>query len=173
MDDFAHRLLLERIGDGDRVDLTADEAERAAIRDRLGLRSLKQLEAHATLAREGNKVRASGRIRASLEQSCIATGDPVAEHVDEPFEVIFVSEPSEGRPDEEIELAGEDCDVVFFDGSSIDLGAAVADTLALAMDPYPRSAGADAALKDAGVMNEEQASPFAVLAKLRKDNDDS
>lgn len=171
MEDFAHKLLLDRIGDGDRIDLTADEQERDSIRDRLALRSLKQLEAHATLAREGSKVRARGRIRASLEQSCIATGDPVAEHIDEPFEVIFVPEPSESRPDEEIELAGEDCDMIFFDGSSIDLGAAIADTLALSMNPYPRSAGADAALKDAGVMSEEQASPFAVLAKLRKGSD--
>jgi len=41
--------------------------------------------------------------------------------------------------------------------------------LALSLDPYPRSAGADAALKEAGVMNEAEASPFAVLAKLKED----
>ena len=41
--------------------------------------------------------------------------------------------------------------------------------LALSLDPYPRSAGADAALKEAGVMSEAEASPFAVLAKLKKD----
>lgn len=168
MADFAHRLLLERIGDGDRVDLTADEAECQAVAERLGLTALHQLEAHATLNRDKGTIRARGRIRASLEQSCIATGDPVAEHVDEPFEIVFLPEPAAGRSDEEIELAGEDCDVVFYDGASIDLGAAVADTLALAKDPYPRSAGAEAALKDAGVMSEQQASPFASLAKLMK-----
>ena len=72
-------------------------------------------------------------------------------------------------PDEEVELGESDCDVVFYDGALIDLGAAIADTLVLSLDPYPRSAGADATLKEAGVMTEEQASPFAVLAKLRKD----
>ena len=42
-----------------------------------------------------------------------------------------------------------------------------ADTLALSLNPYPRSAGADAALREAGVLTEEQTSPFAVLAKLK------
>ena len=76
--------------------------------------------------------------------------------------------PAAGGPDEEIELGAQDCDVVFYDGGAIDLGGAIADTLALSLDPYPRSATADAALREAGVMSEEQASPFAVLAKLRK-----
>ena len=80
-------------------------------------------------------------------------------------------EPTSGRPDEEIELGTNDLDVVFHDGAAIDLGGALADTLALSLDPYPRSAGADAALKEAGVLSEEQASPFAVLAGLKKNSD--
>jgi hypothetical protein len=39
----------------------------------------------------------------------------------------------------------------------------------LALDPYPRSAGADAALKEAGVLSEIEAGPFAALAKLKRD----
>ena len=56
------------------------------------------------------------------------------------------------QPDEEVELVESDCDVVFHDGSAIDLGSAIADTLALGLDPYPRSAGAEAELKEAGVL---------------------
>jgi uncharacterized metal-binding protein YceD (DUF177 family) len=78
-------------------------------------------------------------------------------------------EPPPAVADEEIELGGSDLDVVFHDGAAIDLGTAIADTLALSLDPYPRSAGADAALKEAGVMSEAEASPFAVLAKLKED----
>lgn len=167
-DEFGHRLTLERIGDGERVDLSADDAERTQIATRLGLVSLARLDAHATLSRKGKCVRACGRIRASLEQSCVATGEPVAEHVDEPFELVFVPAPQNGRHDEEVELAAEDCDVVFYDGASIDLGTAIADTLALSIDPYPRSAGADSALEEAGVLSEAEAGPFAALAKLRK-----
>ena len=171
-DDFAHRLPLDRIRDGDRIDLAADEAERSAIAERLRLVSLDRLEAHAALEREGDWVRAKGRVRAALAQSCVATGEPVAEHVDEAFELLFVPEPSDPAPDEEIELKPEECDVVFYEGGAIDLGSAVADTLALSMNPYPRTAGAEAALREAGVLSEEQAGPFAVLAKLKKGGGD-
>jgi uncharacterized metal-binding protein YceD (DUF177 family) len=168
---FDQRLPLDRIRDGDRLEIVAGDSERSQVAERLGLRSLSRLEAHVTLARDGERIRATGRLRAALEQSCVATGDPVAEHVDEPFEIEFLPEPREGRADEEMELEAKDCDVVFYDGAAIDLGSALADTLALSIDPYPRSAGAEAALKEAGVLSEEQASPFAVLAKLRKGSD--
>lgn len=166
MSDFAHRLVLAQIRDGDRLDLSADEAERAAIAERLGLHSLSRFTAHAILARDGERVRASGRIKAQLEQACVATGDPVAASVDEPFDLLFLPEPGAG-PDEEIELSEEDCDTVFHDGGAIDLGSALADTLALGLDPYPRSAGAEESLREAGVLSEEQAGPFAALAALK------
>jgi len=169
-DRFAHQLRLDQIRDGERLDLVADDAERAAVCRRLRLSSLDRLEAHAALTRTGEVIRAEGRLVAALDQSCVVTGDPVAAHVDEPFRFVFMPEPATG-PDEEIELGESDCDTVFHDGASIDLGTAIADTLALSLDPYPRSAGADAALKEAGVMTEEQASPFAVLAKLRKNDE--
>ena len=171
-DRFAHRLRLDQIRDGERLDLVADDAERAAIAKRLGLEALDRLEAHATLSKTGKMVRAEGRLAASLIQSCVITQDPVAAHLDEPFEFMFTPESPVGGPDDEVELGASDCDVVFYDGAAIDLGTAIADTLALSLDPYPRSASADAALKEAGILSEMEASPFAALAKLRK-NDDS
>ena len=130
-------------------------------------RALDRLEAHVALSKTGEIVRASGRLGASLAQSCVVTNDPVPAHVDEAFELMFLPEPPAAGPDDEIELGESDCDVVFYDDAAIDLGTAIADSLALSLDPYPRSAGADAALKEAGVLTEEQASPFAVLAKLK------
>lgn len=171
-DGFAHRLELNRIRDGERVELVADEAERQRVAERLGLGSLHRFDAHATLERNGAFVRARGRLRASLDQSCVVTGEPVAAHVDEPFELMFVPEPEASGGDEEIELGATDCDVVFHDGSAIDLGGAIADSLALSLDPYPRSAGAEAALKEAGVLSEMEAGPFAALAKLRRGGSD-
>ncbi len=165
IEDFAHRLTIDRIRDGERIDLVADDAERARIAERLDLSSLDRLEAHARLSLDGDRVRAQGRVAASLQQRCVVTGDAVAAHLDEAFEIAFVPEPHVG--DEEIELASEDCDVVFHDGATIDLGTAIADTLALALDPYPRSASAEAALRQAGVLSEEEAGPFAALADLR------
>lgn len=168
-EDFGHRIAVDSIRDGDRIDVCADEEERAAVAERLGLLSLERLDAHATVERDGGRIMAKGRVRASLEQSCVATGEPVAELVDEPFAVVFLPEPVDGRPDEEIELSEEECDVVFYEGKAIDFGTAVADTLALAMNPYPRCADADSALRDAGVLSESEAGPFAALAKLKRD----
>ena len=171
-DPFAHHLRLDRIRDGDRLDLIADEAERRAVARRLGLGALSCLEAHAVLSHKDDIVRAQGRLAASLVQSCVVTSEPVPAHIDEPFELIFLPEPPAGS-DEEVELGGSDLDVVFHDGAEIDLGGAIADTLALAVNPYPRSASAEAALREAGVLTEAEASPFAALAKLKKGSDGS
>lgn len=165
-DTFAHELRLDQIRDGDRLDLTADEAERAAIARRLGLDSLDRLDAHAVFARTGDVILAQGRLLASLAQSCAVTNDPVASHIDEPFDLKFIPEPPGSN--DEVELGASDCDVVFHDGAQIDLGGAIADSLALSIDPYPRSAGADAALKEAAILGETEAGPFAALAKLRR-----
>jgi uncharacterized metal-binding protein YceD (DUF177 family) len=168
LSDFAHRLPLDQIREGDRLDIVADEAERGAVACRLALLSLDRLEAHAVLSRDGPKIRAKGRLKSALAQACVATGEPCPAHIDEPFDLLFLPEPKIGAADEEIELGGADLDTVFHDGAAIDLGSAIADTLALALDPYPRSAGADAALKEAGVLTEEEASPFAALAALKE-----
>lgn len=164
--DFGLRLPMDQIREGKRIDLVADDRECAAIAKRLGLASINRLEAHAVVERDGPNVRAAGRIKAALQQSCVVSGEPVRAHVDEPFQLLFVPEPS-GHPDEEIELGPDDLDVVFHDGAAIELGSAIADTLALAIDPFPRGPNADAALQAAGILSEEQAGPFAALAKLK------
>jgi uncharacterized metal-binding protein YceD (DUF177 family) len=168
MSEFAHRLTLDRIRDGDRLDLVADAEERAAVAARLDLSSLERLDAHAVLRRDGDTVHASGRVKATLEQRCVATGDPIAARVDEAFEVRFVPELKTAGGDEEFELAADELDTLFHDGQAIDLGAAIADSLALALDPYPRSPSAEEALRQAGVLSEEEAGPFAALAALKQ-----
>jgi uncharacterized metal-binding protein YceD (DUF177 family) len=166
--DFAHNLSLDRIRDGDRIDLVADEQECRAVAERLGLKSIERFEAHAALSRDGEAIRATGRLKAALEQSCVATGDPVPARIDEAFDLSFLPEPKVAAPDDELELSPAELDVIFHDGAAIDLGSAIADTLALAIDPYPRSAGAEDALKEAGVISEDEAGPFAALAALKE-----
>ena len=72
-------------------------------------------------------------------QSCVITGEPVAAYVDEPFDLRFVPEPGNAPADQEVELGASDCDTIFHDGAAIDLGGAIADTLALSIDPYPEA----------------------------------
>lgn len=165
--EFARPYPLDRIGEREsNVTVTADEAERAALAARFGLARIDSLEAVHALRRDGAGVRAKGHLTASVVQNCVVTGDPVPAAIDEEFELRFVPEASSG-PDEEVELSEAECDTVFFAGNSIDLGEAAAETLALALDPYPRSSGAAQALSDAGVVGEEEVGPFGALASLR------
>jgi uncharacterized metal-binding protein YceD (DUF177 family) len=103
---------------------------------------------------------------ASAVQSCVVTGDPIPVQIDQDFAVRFVAEDTDIGV-EEIELSAEDCDIMEHDGQHIDLGEAVSQTLGLALDPYPRSANAEARLREAGVKSEEEAGPFGALAALK------
>ena len=167
MRDFGHRLTLDSIHDGDRMDMTADEDERCAVAQRLNLVSLERLEAHVMFHRDGKSVRCEGRVKARLTQACTASGEPVAAQVDERFVLAFVEAIKIDAPEAELELGADELDIIFHDGQAIDLGAAIADTLGLALDPYPRGPRADEALKAAGVLSEAEAGPFAALARLK------
>ena len=149
------------------VVIEADETEREALARRFGLVAIDRLAAEAALVRNAEDVVATGRIEAAVTQSCVASGEPVQARVDEPFELLFRPTPAAGRLDEEVELSEGELDVAFYDGAAVDLGEAVAETLALSLDPYPRAPGAEQALRAAGVKSEEEAGPFGALASLR------
>jgi uncharacterized metal-binding protein YceD (DUF177 family) len=150
------------------LSIGADEKERAALARRFELGGIERLSAEAALSRRGDEVTAVGSLSAAVSQSCVATGNPVPAEVEEEFSIVFRPQPQVSDPDEEIELSGGEMDVVFYDGASIDLGEAVAETLSLSLDPYPRSPDADAALKEAGVKGEDEATASAgPLAGLR------
>lgn len=148
--------------------IAATEEERAALTGRFGLASLDRLEAAYDLTDEDGGVFARGRVRATLAQPCVATGEPVPETVEAPFVLRFVEAGSQdGGADGELEIDADDVDLIDYDGLSIDMGEAVAQTMALAMTPFPRAPDADAYLKDKGVLSEEDAGPFAALKALR------
>jgi len=165
-ENFSCRLNLDKVHDGERIDLTATDAEREALTKRLGLLGIERLAAHCALDHSAGGIRARGRIKAALTQACVASGEPLPAYVDEAFELHFQPEPVR-TPDDEIELSGDELDVIFHDGSAIELGEAIADTLAVSLDPYPRGPNAEVALQEAGVISEEQAGPFAALAALK------
>lgn len=170
--EFSRTFRVDTLGSSPRqVSIGADEGERAALAERFGLVGISALSAEADLVRSGDTVRASGTVRAQVTQSCVATGAPVEAEIEEEFEIEFRPHPEAEGPEEEIELSGSELDVVFYDGAAVDLGEAVAETVSLALDPYPRSEAAEQALREAGVKKEEEAraeaSPFAALGPLR------
>lgn len=173
MTEFSRPYRLDALaGEPRSIHVEAGPAEREALAARFGLVAVDELAAEARLSRRGETVSAAGTLRAKVTQSCIATADPVEQAVEEAFRIEFRRLP-DGRADEEVELGEEELDVVFYEGGAIDLGEAVAQTLLLALDPYPRSPAAEAALREAGVKSEEEArmeaSPFAALKGLKRD----
>lgn len=165
--EFTRPYRLDTIGDRAReVAVEADAAERAALAKRFGLISLDALSGAATLTKTAAGIRATGRIAATAEQACVATGEPVPAVIDAPFELLFVADDAVGDA-EEIELSEQDCDIIAHDGQTVDLGEALAQTLSLELDPFPRSPHAAAKLKEAGVVSEDEAGPFGALAGLK------
>jgi len=100
-------------------------------------------------------------------QACVASGEPVPAVIAESFTLRFVPLRAVDDPDEEMELAEDDLDEIFYEGGAVDLGEAAAQTLALALDPFPRAPDADDKLRQAGVIGEEDAGPFAALKALK------
>lgn len=165
--EFSRPHRIDAIGAGDsRVEVEADADERAALAKRFAVIAVDRLAAHFTLRRDASGIVARGRVSGAVVQACSVTGEPVPATIEEPFDIRFLAEP--GDLADEVELSADECDTVFFSGGAIDLGEAAAETLALALDPFPRGPDADAALREAGVLNEEQTGPFAALAKLKQ-----
>jgi uncharacterized metal-binding protein YceD (DUF177 family) len=163
--EFSRPYKLDTLGQPRTVNISAEAAERTALADRFALQALDRLEARATLSISAQGIEVAGHLRADAVQACVVTGDPVPARIDQEFTVRFVPETT---PDaDEIELSAEDCDIMEHDGQQIDLGEAVAQSLGLALDPYPRSANAEARLREAGVKSEEEAGPFGALAALK------
>ncbi|HVJ00871.1 MAG TPA: YceD family protein [Sphingomonas sp.] len=173
--EFSRPHRLDQIGAGEaQIEVTADPEERTALARRFGLKAVDRLEARFALRRDAAGVIARGHLSGAVTQACVVTDEALPAKIEEDFAIRFLPEPGEGEAADEVELSEDECDTVFYSGGAIDLGEAAAETLALALDPFPRSPNAAAVLKDAGVLSEEEAKrlaeesgPFGGLAALR------
>lgn len=146
------------------VRIEADEGERAALARRFALPAIARLQAEFAVRREAAGVAATGRVTGRVTQSCSATGEPLEADIDAPVDLRFVKESDAA---EEVELSADALDTLPIEGGAVDLGEAAAQTLLLALDPFPRSPAAAQALLEAGVLSEGEAGPFGALAALR------
>jgi uncharacterized metal-binding protein YceD (DUF177 family) len=157
----------------------AEEGERKALARRFGLVSLERFIAEGAIFPEasGDLFRLEARLIADVVQSCTVTLAPIAGRLDVPFERLYGADvknewsdkDDSGRevflnPEEDLlpEPIFDDC---------IDVGEAVAEQLALELNPFPRAAGV-VFEGLAGVYREasegaEGNGPFAALAALR------
>ncbi|MCC7273824.1 MAG: DUF177 domain-containing protein [Alphaproteobacteria bacterium] len=150
--------------------IEASEAERRALAARFDLVAVDRLVATVRLraVNGGTAIRLDARFDADVVQRCVVTLEPVPATVGEDFVLLYSREDG----GEEVELAFEDEVVEPLEGDAIDVGEAVAQELAIALDPYPRAPGATVPpLDDATDARHEgtssQEGAFAALARAR------
>lgn len=148
--------------------LVPDEAARRRLAGRFGITSIPAMHATVQLVREGERVTVTGRLVADVIQACRVSAEDFPVHIDEPVHLRFIPPADEITPDEEIELTADDCDEIEYEGTAFDLGEALAQTLALAIDPFAEGPNADAFRAEHGLAGETPSGPFATLAALRK-----
>ena len=156
------------------VQVLPDAEERAALATAVGVTSVDALEVklHAVKFRGG--IRVTGRLTAAVTQPSVVTLEPLTQQIDEPVDRIFLpggEKPYAGPANAEIflDLEGEDMpDHV--EGNEADLTDLIVETLALAVDLYPRRPGES--LDDLGLKPDvAEDHPFAALKALKKDED--
>jgi uncharacterized metal-binding protein YceD (DUF177 family) len=125
------------------LELEADADERAALAGRFGLVALTSLRVEARLRwrRGGVLLRLSGHLQAALIQNCVVTLEPFSSTIEEKFSLLY--RPHAGLPEGACAVLDGEEEAEKLDSDSLDVGEAVAEELALAIDPYPRKPGAD------------------------------
>lgn len=137
--EFSHRVTVDRLpATGLALRLAAGPDARGGLTRRFGLLALERLEADLVLTRDRRGVTLAGSFEADVTQACVVSGEPVPFRVRETIGLRF--EPtSAASPDAEIELSGEALDVLPIEDGAVDVGEAIAQSLALALDPYPKA----------------------------------
>ena len=162
--DFSLKLPLAKLTNQPQpLHLEAGEAARAALAARFGLAALDRLVADLDVARAGQGAMVTGRFEAEAVQNCIISGEPLPVQVADSIALRF--EPDAAVPGQEVELEADALDVIPFEGDSIDLAEAVAQSLLLARDPYPRASEDALARARCHLMSEEEAAEEQARAK--------
>jgi hypothetical protein len=150
--------------------ITANAAERAGLARRFGLLSLDRLEAEIRLRRAAGDIRLEAELSADLVQACVVTTEPVPATVTEDFTLCYRPGIDEDEADRLALENPEDEIIEPLIGESVDIGEAIAQQLAVAMEPYPRSpdAGVAAEIGDTDDAAVAPQNPFDALAAIRK-----
>lgn len=165
--EFSHIVKLSEIGSTPRTGkLSASEEERSKLAQRFDLPKITSLDADYSLLAGDERIAFRGRLESDLQQLCSITGESFQVRLREEFDIAFVPQLEIEGTEEEIELTEEDCDIIEYDNGQLDLGEAIAQTLYLALPPFPRGPNADIVAREK-LKSEEEAGPFGVLAVLK------
>jgi uncharacterized metal-binding protein YceD (DUF177 family) len=159
---------------GRSIAVDADNSEREAIARAMDIVSVQRFVAELSVVPFRGGLRAQGRLVADVTQASVVSFEPVNEHIEEEIDRVFLPAQRQGQspaPGAEIFVDLEDDDFPdHIDGPEVDLSALLMESLALALDPYPRRPGETLEALD-GVKHDEKENPFAQLAKLKPQGD--
>jgi len=152
-------------------EIEATPAEREEIARRLGLESLGRLKAVATFRQKPGApvIEVEGQFEALMTRICVVTLEPFEERLEESFLLHYTAAPDRSVRNEDFIDPDAPDPAEPLESGGIDLGEAVVQQLSLALDPYPRSKGAELAHQaspepDDGVAEDH---PFAILKGLK------
>lgn len=166
--EFSRTIAADTIDEAPReLEIGADADERRKLAGRFRLQGIQRLKARVKLSRRAGIIHAEGAVDAAVVQSCVVTNEAMPAKVHASFSVRFAPDAYTAPVEDEFELSAEDCDTLPIKGNQIDLGELAAETLALALNPFPRSPGADEVLREAGVADGPEPGPFAALKALK------
>ncbi|MGH6802496.1 MAG: YceD family protein [Methyloceanibacter sp.] len=171
---LSRTLRVDEIRDGASGEIAVTKAEMNAIAGMLDLVVLEGLTFNYRLNHGGGgRLRLTGRLRANVTQTCVVSLDPVEARLDVPAEVDFwpaaLIEELERSAEEEGSLGLLDWPEAVVDGK-IDLGPVIYETLATALEPYPKREGAsfDWSQGPSEEAGSAKSGPFAALAALKR-----
>ena len=172
---LARPLKVDEIKDGTTGEIAATKTEMDAIARLLQLVALKRLALSYRFDHRGaGRLRLTGQLQADVTQTCVVSLDPVESSLDIPLELEFwpasmVAELERNAGEEPASQGLLDWPEPVVDGR-IDLGPVIYETLATALDPYPKRAGASFDWSQAGPdqAGEGPSGPFAALAALKR-----
>lgn len=161
--------------EGRDLTLVVDRAEREAIAAHLDYTAVDRLIVKLKAVRFRGGMRVTGRLEALVVQPSVVSLEPVTEEISETIDRVFLpggEKAFAGPANAEVfvDLEGEDLPD-HFEGNEADLSALIVETLALAVDPYPRLEGES--LSETGDDDEGADLPFAGLAALKSPKDGS
>jgi len=160
---------------GERVKLRCEHTHLNALAQAIGVLALKSFHADLSAkAWSAEGMRLTGRLRATVEQACRVTLEPVVETLDLEMDRRFLPK-EKGRSyepsivDGEMVLDPQEDPPDLVEGSRINLWEVVVEELNLAIDPYPRAPGGrlDEDLQGDHALGEPNR-PFAGLEALLK-----
>lgn len=172
--EFSRPVRIGEIGKGGLAfPVEANGEEKNALATLLGVVRVGSLTAEVEVSgwrKGGAHLKADYRI--NLTRTCVVTLEDFDETIEDRVDVYYA------HPSDKILVPGDDGELILdpdsddvpeiLEGAGFDAGDAIAQHIALNLDPYPRKPGAEFGVHEEG---EAEASPFAVLKALKADKD--